>query len=348
MADYPLWSRALHRIALDPGPVRQVTFDLDRMAGRKPAVGDELERPVYVAGLARAGTTIVLEALYATGAFASLTYRDMPFVLAPRLWRRLSSAFLRNRGLRERAHGDRLAVDVDSPEAFEEVFWKTFLGPAYVRDEYLEPHEVDDEVLWQYRRYVAHILESSAGGRALRYLAKNNNNVLRMSALEKAFPQGSVVVPVRHPAAHARSLLRQHERFRELHERDPFARRYMEWLGHYEFGSGFRPFRLSDDALPASSDEPEKLSYWHRYWHVVHRYLLDEHRDWVIFLDYDGLCERPQERLRALAEAVGVDPDALAAFADRVEPGPSEPARNEPALPYATVELYERLRSAAV
>ena len=36
---------------------------------------------VFITGLARSGTTILLNALYKSNIFASLTYSDMPFVL---------------------------------------------------------------------------------------------------------------------------------------------------------------------------------------------------------------------------------------------------------------------------
>ena len=41
---------------------------------------------VFVAGLARSGTTMLLNAIYQSDQFASLTYDDMPFILAPNFW----------------------------------------------------------------------------------------------------------------------------------------------------------------------------------------------------------------------------------------------------------------------
>jgi hypothetical protein len=80
------------------------------------------EKHVFIAGLARAGTTILMRRFYASQAFRSLTYRDMPFVLAPTLWRKLAAQSGRNLVTAERAHGDGILVDIDSPESFEEVF----------------------------------------------------------------------------------------------------------------------------------------------------------------------------------------------------------------------------------
>lgn len=82
---------------------------------------------------------------YATGRYRSLTYRDMPFVLAPNLWRRLSSISRRSIAGVERAHGDDMIIDGDSPESFDEVFWRMFAGHQYIGPDWLQPHEPDQE-----------------------------------------------------------------------------------------------------------------------------------------------------------------------------------------------------------
>ena len=127
---------------------------------------------------------MLMRMLHDTQAFCSLTYRDMPFVLAPNTWARLTGLSRRDVAARERAHGDGIIVDVDSPEALEEVFWGVFCGPAYIGPETLRPMEADDDVLEQFRRYVAIILKRY---QADRYLSKNNNNLLRLPSLRGRF-----------------------------------------------------------------------------------------------------------------------------------------------------------------
>jgi len=73
--DYTLSSRALHQIVLDNSIVKEMAFDIDCMVTRFRPGPLQTSSPVYIAGLARAGTTILLEALYSTGAFTTLTYR---------------------------------------------------------------------------------------------------------------------------------------------------------------------------------------------------------------------------------------------------------------------------------
>ena len=117
--------RWLHRLVLESAAVRRLSFDLETFVLARPA---QLARgqPVYLCGLARSGTTLLLRLLNQSGEFASLSFRDMPFVMSPNLWARLSGPWQRHAQGRERIHGDDVLVDFDSPEAFEEVFWRTF------------------------------------------------------------------------------------------------------------------------------------------------------------------------------------------------------------------------------
>ena len=307
--DYGLASRWLHRIALGPAAIREVAFDLDQSIGQavKPAdatIAAGAGNHVFVCGLARAGTSILFRTLYATGEFETLSYRDMPFVLAPRLWRMLARSHGRAAVERERAHKDGLSVSFDSPEAFEEVFWLTFAGDDYVRPDRLLQHTAEEETVAQFRRYVAAILASSPGGAKSRYLSKNNNNLLRLNSIREAFPQAAIVLPFRQPVDHAQSLWRQHRNFCKQQTDDAFARQYMGWLGHYEFGLDHRPFVLDAGARPQG--DPNTPRYWLEYWICVYQAILTAAAPATIFFNYDVFCAAPAKTLSALAEQLGL------------------------------------------
>src|SRR6056297_381858 len=140
-SDYSFLDRLLHQLALGPRTVRAACFELETKR-RQAVAPPENNHPVFIAGLARSGSTVLLNALYETGEFRSLTYRDMPFIMMPGTWRKISKGSSRQRTVTERAHGDRITIDYDSPEAFEEVFWKTFLGERYVFPGHVEAHGV--------------------------------------------------------------------------------------------------------------------------------------------------------------------------------------------------------------
>jgi hypothetical protein len=309
-SDYGAGDRLLHRLALGMPLVTRASFDLDDMVPARrgtPVDG----RHVFVSGLARAGTTIVMRALYATGQFRSLTYRDMPFVLMPGLWAKLSASFRQRAEQKERAHGDGILVDFDSPEAFEEVFWRVFCGRDYIQQDCLKPHRVGDDTIDEFRTYVRRIVASAGAGGQTRYLSKNNNNVLRLQAIRTAFPEAPIVIPFREPLQQAISLLQQHVQFCDRHAQDPFSRDYMRWLGHHEFGATHKPFRFAA-ATPASGAgrAATELNYWLGIWNDTYRYLLDIAPAASHFVCYEDLCESPAVALQGLCEAAAVRLDA--------------------------------------
>lgn len=287
--DYTLADRLLHGLALGVPTVAELSFDLDQRASKAAASAPEVAtRPhVFVTGLARAGTTVLLRHLHRGGTFRSLTYRDMPFVLAPNLWKWFSARWQQRREERIRAHGDRIMVSPDSPEAFEEVFWRIFTGPDYIRAEGLQPYRPDEAVLARFRNYVAAILASGEPGQG-RYLSKNNNNILRLPALRDAFPQALFVIPFRHPSSHAASLWKQHRLFCRMQAESRFVRRYMDWLAHHEFGQGHRPFGFGGG--PQADLSPECPDYWLDIWIRTHAALIDEPHERNHWVCHEDLC----------------------------------------------------------
>jgi len=300
--DYSFLERLLHRLALHYRPIAEMSVDLDQMTVRADPSAVVLQRHVFVSGLARAGTTVLMRRFHATGQYRSLTYRDMPFVLAPNLWRRLSRISRRDVERSERAHGDNLLVDADSPESLDEVFWRTFAGAEYLESDRLQPHEPDAELVEKYVRYVNAIL-SANDPRIDRYLCKNNNNILRLGAIHRAFPNALLLIPFRHPLQHAHSLLRQHLRFSEMQARREFVLSYMTWLGHHEFGLDHRPFRF-EGAVPASYP-PNTLDYWLHLWCETYSWLERSKPKAAVFVCYEDLCMRAETWGR-LAELAGV------------------------------------------
>lgn len=302
---YSALSRTLHRLGLARPRQVEMLFDLESATAPPPPAGADAGRHVFVAGLARAGTTALTRAIHASGAFASLTYRDMPFVAAPNLWSRLASRSRREMARTERAHGDGVMVDFDSPEALEEPFWRAFCGEAYIRPDTLLPHEVEAETRQRYRTFVGHVLARHGRGR---YLAKNNNNLLRLDAIVETFPNAVVLVPFRDPFAQARSLQRQHARFAA--SPDPFVRDYMTWLVHHEFGQDHRPFVIGSTRPQGS---PATLDYWLALWVSVHRHLLaraEAGGEAVVPVAYEDLCAGDGLAWQALCRRIGIAPDA--------------------------------------
>ena len=351
---YSRLERTLYRLAFAGLDVQKVLADLEEhaLAGRLDRALPE--RPVFITSLPRAGTTLLLEVLSALPAFASHTYRDMPFVLCPLLWDRLSRSFRKKAELRERAHGDGMAIGYDSAEAFEEVIWTAFWGRKY-RSDRIEPWssaDRDPEFELFFRNHMCKIVAlrgaRDGAGRPGRYLSKNNANIARLDLLRTLFPDCQIIIPIRDPLRQIRSLRRQHERFTAIHASDRFSLRYMEWLGHFEFGAALRPIDfggwMREGAALDRFDEP----FWLAYWAAAYEAVLAAAGANVCFFDYDRACAQPEPILGVLAEALELEtPGELLGQAARFR----RPARNETgrlpdtALGARVRDVYEAMKA---
>lgn len=330
-AAYSRADRLLHRLALGSRAAVETSFDLEWAAFGRAAAKLDVRRPVFVCGLARAGTSLVARLIAAAPGMASPTYRDMPFPLAPNLWARFGG---RSRRLppSPRGHGDGMLHDLDTPEAVEEVFWRCF-EPRPVPAA-LAPTLFDAQTMASFRRYLALVMLRRGGDR---YVSKNNNNVVRVAVLAEAFPDALFVHPFRHPLAQARSLQAQHDRACALQRDDRFRRLYAGWLRHREFGLDRRPFLLPGAPAAADGDDAR---YWLSSWQSVYRHLLDQPervRSRQFFLDYDRLCVDPETVLTALARFL----DVVTLDYGEVRPPTSLPE----GLPTEIETLYAYLRA---
>lgn len=301
-------------------------------------------RPIFLTSLPRAGTTILLEVLARQPQLASATYRQMPFTLAPLLWGRAAGAFRKAGARRERAHGDGIEIDADSPEAFEEMMWRAFwpdhYGPDGIATWNASDRDPDFEAF--FARHRAKIVATKAG--AARYLSKNNANVARLALLPRIAEEAAILIPVRDPFAQAASLRRQHLRFLDLHAREPFARTYMEGVGHLEFGAALSPIAFGGRAF--DPEGAHETAFWLDYWIAAYEEVLSRAPADAVFVDHDALSARPARHLPWLAEALGLDPAALVAEAGRFRASrPVEvPADVPQTLRARAAELHDALR----
>jgi hypothetical protein len=295
--------RLLQRIALGNRAVLDTTFSIERRLYPARSGDAEAGPPVFIAGLARAGTTILTRMLHDTGAFASLTYRDLPFPLAPNLWARFARNDARRVASTERGHGDGMTHDLDSPEAIEEMFWLCHEGDRYRHRDGLRPVQPEVRTIAVFRDY-ARLIRLRYG--KPRYLSKNNANILRLPALVEAFPDAILLHPFRDPVEQSLSLLNQHVRACSLATADPYRRDFMRWLGHHEFGADHRPFLLGEDG---AEGDATSIDYWLKRWIAAYRFLLKQPetvRRQQVFIDYDGLCASP-ESLQGLTDRLRLE-----------------------------------------
>ena len=329
--------RFAHRFALGSPWLSRLLFDVEReffRSAQKPT------HSVYVTGLARAGTTTLLEGLHSTNVFASLTYRDMPFVMSPNLWERVARVSPKKADVSVRAHGDGIQVSFDSSEALEEVFWRVICGGDYIRPDHLCPHDVSSNVVDDLLGYQSLVCLRY---KKTRYLAKNNNHLLRLKSLAAATPQTTYVILFRDPIAHAYSLLSQHLRFADA---GPFTHQYMTWLVHHEFGSTHRPFRFNHSPLQGTlQGNPTEIDYWLDRWSEAYTHLLgalDSGLPNLLPVSFEQLCNEPAYWAR-LCKALDL-PETQPPFRHTL---PQIKVTADPQRESRAISIYERLQALA-
>jgi len=305
-SDYNLTDRFLHKIALQSKVIAEISFDIENaVVNKKQHLYSN--NHVFISGLARSGTTILMQYLYETGFFTSLTYLDMPFVLMPNLWKRISFKKASTE-YKERAHKDGIFVGFDSPEALEEVFWRVFFGEKYIFNDRLKLHPVNEGLSIKFKDYINNILINSNSAYKYRYLSKNNNNVLRLHYLQKCMPESHIIIPFREPLQHSFSLLSQHLHFSKTQTADKFSLDYMNWLGHFEFGLNQKSFFLNDeDTFRAMGNYPkDDINFWLLNWKNYYNYVNEHFTENTIFFNYEKFCLDPSAEITGLFKKINV------------------------------------------
>jgi hypothetical protein len=323
--DYSAVDRFVHRMGFRSLLVTEALADIEDVLFAKKLRQIEVQRPVFVTSLPRCGTTTLLQLLCDTGSFAAHSYADMPFVLCPLLWHHITHRFRKTDLTRERAHGDGVLVNVDTPESFEEIVWRAF-WPAMYSDKSIRvwtPEQSDGAFAEFFLNHIRKIIllrgGSTAAAAGVRYISKNNVNISRLGLIASLFPDGTIIVPFRNPRDQCLSLLRQHENFCALHEQDEFARQYMHYVGHREFGKVLTPIDFQGWLTICGNTGPRQLEFWVQYWCAAFGHVLRNRPANVVFIDYDRLCSEPQLSLLALAERLQLrDHQAVPGLVERI------------------------------
>ncbi len=238
------------------------------------------EQHVFITGMARSGTTSLLNFINSTDLFASMSYADMPFVMAPSIWKSCAKIIPPTSMSQERLHGDGMLVTTDSPESFEEVFWGTFK---------------EEEAL---ERFVEHVAMTVSNRNKKRYLSKNNQNVRRIQSILDVLPNCRILIPVRKPLDQSGSLLRQHLLFKKAASADSFIGSYLNWVGHFEFGPCYKKLAEHAQRYP----EPNSINHWLEQWLEVYGSLKEKFstNPRVLFVPLEELYENALFRRKVL------------------------------------------------
>lgn len=335
-----------HRVALASPVLGETLFDVDSRFARpetRQVVAPADGKHVFIAGLGRAGSRQLAHLIRSHGEFCSLTYRDMPFVMAPNLWASVSRVLAVFAGRDWMRRLESAVADPGNPAALDEVFWRVHSGRQYIHPDHLARIDVPDKTVAAFRRYVGNVLVRYQRNR---YLSRNNNHILRLAALREAFPQALLLVPFRQPLQQASGLLRQHRRWQIRHRVDPLARGAMHWLVRHELGSDHRPFFAPE---PVSPDASNGIDYWLRQWIRVYGEIARQvELQNLLPVASERLCRDPERFGSALGRLSGQRPSAATPRLALSLPDERPFDNASPVLLEVAQNLYARLDAMSV
>ena len=263
MQKYSGIQKFLHDFVLSKKFINKSLFELEKIIYLK---GKEIKNQnhIFITGLPRSGTTSILNFIFLSNEFASLTYKNMPFILSPNFSKLF---YKKNIPLKERLHGDGINFDLNSPEALDEVFFNN--EKKFIKNELLN--------------YIKLILISENKNK---YLSKNNLNYKRINLINSILPNSVFLITIREPIQHAYSMLNQHLHFCKLQKENDFTRRYMNYLGHNEFGLNHISWNK-----PIEYRDFNNINYWLEQWCLFYQKIIDNYQshDKCIFIVYEEL-----------------------------------------------------------
>ena len=159
----------------------------------------EIQKPSFICGFPRSGTTALLEILNNHEDTASFLYKDLPFVKTLFLWNLVSNIYYKEVQVRARYHGDGIKIGPESPDAFEELIWKDFIinyektGFFTLLSKDYNNNKFEKFYCNQIKK-IMHIR-----GNKTRYLSKGNYNIFRIEYIKKIFPDAYIIICFRDP-----------------------------------------------------------------------------------------------------------------------------------------------------
>lgn len=251
MINYNFLEKFVHDLILGNNFIKSTLYDLEKFFFLEKKNSLSNNSHVFICGLPRSGTTILLNYIYKSNLFGSLTYGDMPFILAPNCFKKFN--FNKTLDKRQRFHEDDIFIDLYSPEALDETFLKMYK---------------DGNNFNEYRNYINLILKRYE---KKRYLSKNNNNFKRLEKIDNLFPESKILICFRDPIQQSYSLWNQNNNFLNLNKQSKFSSRYMRYIGHYEFGINHKAW-----FIPKIYEFSTDVNYWLEQWILFYDYILEK------------------------------------------------------------------------
>lgn len=271
-----------------------------------------IDRPIYILGLARAGTTITLEMLEKHPFLASHKYKHLPMPFLPHAFSQFTEISRFFTKPIERVHKDGIFVTRESPEAIEEKFWQHFFNNNHNEEiSNIMNGGISNPKFEQF--YRNHIRKLLLNQKSSRYLAKNNYLITRLEYLNQIYPNSKFLLIIRNPVSHIASLIKQTRLFIKIEEENPTLIDWHRITGHSEFGHYQLCINTGDNELIHKirrlwKDEKTCVKGWAYYWSSLYDYVMNlietntKIKESTLIIRYEDLCEKPAETIDKILE----------------------------------------------
>jgi hypothetical protein len=282
-----------------------------------------VDRPVYICGLPRAGTTITLQMLSEHADVVTHKYADFLMPYMPWVWNKVFPRIPVD-AMRKpvpRIHRDRIQVTRDSAEMGEEILWEHFFPHIHAEANYSVLDGATSNPRFE-RFYSEHLRKLALVRGRNRYVSKAIMCVVRMQYLRKLFPDARFLLYVRNPVDHVASLIKQDRIWAELLRDDPRQIEIIELTGHHEFGPNQvmanvgNPDELRE--IRALFDDGKWAESRARYWAYVYGFVAKqlegdpELARRVCIVRYEDLCSDSLATIDRILAHTELEPLAFA------------------------------------
>lgn len=342
---YSAIDKLLHYIFLGNKNISLFIFKIELFLNRRTLRTNISIHNVYISGMARAGTTVLMQYLGELEEFKSLSYRNLPFIFMPKTWPLLISK--KKVQEKERFHRDGVKHSLNSYEALEEPFFRNNLGELYIKDDKIVKHNLNQKVYKSYNYFRKLVAKDKI------YLSKNNNHLLRAESLHhldiKHKNKTFTIIPFRDPYEQANSLLKQHQLLSKLQEEDTFTLNYMDFLVHHEFGLNCKiPMLIERDINSILKLDKNSIDYWLEVWHLFYGqvYTLFSAKEDVFFISYEAFITNPKRSLETLLSKVHLSKELVNSI--NIRPFKSKTSQNTIHKNAKYINLYNNLKLIAI
>jgi len=308
----------------------------------------QVDRPVYICGLPRAGTTITLQMLSEHPDVVTHKYADFLMPYMPYVWNKVFPRIPVDAMKQPvpRIHRDRIQVTRDSAEMGEEILWEHFFPQVHDESKYSVLDASTSNPAFE-RFYREHLCKLAMVRGRSRYVSKAIMCVVRMQYLRRLFPGARFLLYIRNPIDHIASLIKQDRIWAEIEREDPRQIEIIELTGHHEFG----PKQvMANVGNPQELHEIRRLfdaGKWAqsraRYWAYVYGFVARQLEadpalaSQVCLVRYEDLCGDSLTTIDRIVAHAELDPAKFAATREAYEKKLSLPDYYKPAFDAETL-----------